>query len=187
MGKKYSEIPENLIKFIKTQKIFFIGTATTDSRVSVSPKGMDSLKVIDKNRVIWLNVTGSGNETAAHVQENPRMTIMFCAFEGNPMILRLYGTAKVIHQNDPEWKNLFSLFEPLPGARQIFDVSIDLLQTSCGMGIPYYDYVSEREQLNKWAEKKGDDGIKQYWIDKNQETIDGKPTNIVSMNNLIQA
>ncbi len=110
------------------------------------------------------------------------MTIMFAALEGNPMILRIYGNAKVIHRNDPEWDNLVTLFKPLPGARQIFDLAVDLVQTSCGMGVPFYDYVGEREQLNEWAYKKGDKGIKEYWKDKNQESIDGKPTHIIKKN-----
>lgn len=100
MGKQYETLSERLIEFIEQQKIFFVGTATQDSRVNISPKGMDSLRVLNNSRVLWLNVTGSGNETAAHVQIDPRMTIMFCAFEGPPLILRLYGTAKVIHKND---------------------------------------------------------------------------------------
>ncbi len=112
MGKQYSEISDKHEEFIKNQKIFFVGTATTDSRVNISPKGMDSLKILSKNRVVWLNVTGSGNETSAHIQENNRMTIMFSAFEGKPVILRLYGKAKVVHKNDTEWNKLFSLFPP---------------------------------------------------------------------------
>jgi hypothetical protein len=182
MGKRYSEIPDKLKQFIEDQKLFFVGTATASGRVNISPKGMDSLRVLNAGRVIWLNVTGSGNETSAHIQENPRMTIMFAAFEGNPMILRIYGNAKVIHRNDPEWDNLVTLFTPLPGARQIFDLAVDLVQTSCGMGVPFYDYVGEREQLNEWANKKGDKGIKEYWKDKNQESIDGKPTHIIKKN-----
>jgi hypothetical protein len=182
MGQRYSEIPEKLKQFIADQKIYFVGTATADSRVNISPKGMNSLRVLGSNRVIWLNVTGSGNETAAHVQDCPRITIMFAAFEGNPMILRLYGNAKAIHKNDPEWAELYSLFDPIPGARQIFDVAVDLVQTSCGMGVPLFDYVQEREQLTNWASKKGDKGIKQYWQEKNQVSLDGKPTNIVSKN-----
>ena len=118
MAKQFSELSERWIQFISEQKLFFVGTATDTSRVNISPKGMDSLRVINNNRVAWLNVTGSGNETSAHVQVNPRMTIMFCAFDGPPLILRLYGTAKVIHQNDAEWDELYSLFKPLPGARQ---------------------------------------------------------------------
>ena len=143
---------------------------------------MDSLRVVDANRVVWLSVTGSGNETSAHIQENPRMTIMFTALEGNPMILRLYGNAKVIHKHDPEWNDLITLFPPLPGARQIFDLSVDLVQTSCGMGVPFYGYAGEREQLNVWANKKGEEGINEYWKDKNQESIDGKPTHIIKKN-----
>lgn len=182
MGQRYSEISDKLKQFIENQKIFFVGTATTDSRVNISPKGMDSLRVLGKNRVVWLNVTGSGNETSAHIQENPRMTIMFTAFEGNPMILRLYGNANVIHKNDSEWNELFSLFNPIPGARQLFDLTVDLVQTSCGMAVPFFDYVEEREQLKNWATKKGDAGIKEYWLEKNQISLDGKPTYIKDKN-----
>jgi len=182
MGKRYSEIPDKLKQFIEDQKVFFVGTATASGRVNISPKGMDSLRVLNASRVIWLSVTGSGNETSAHIQENPRMTIMLAALEGNPMILRIYGNAKVIHRNDPEWDNRVTLFMPLPGARQIFDLAVDLVQTSCGMGVPFYDYAGEREQLNEWANKKGDKGIKEYWKDKNQESIDGKPTHIIKKN-----
>jgi len=182
MGKRYTEIPDKLKRFIEDQSIFFVGTATAEGRINVSPKGMDSLRVLDANRVLWLNVTGSGNETAAHVQENPRMTIMFAAFEGNPMILRLYGNARVIHKNDPEWKEKISLFKPLPGTRQIFDMAVNLVQTSCGMGVPFYNFVGTREQLNEWANKKGEEGIKEYWREKNQESIDGKQTHIVKKN-----
>ncbi|MCY4403656.1 MAG: pyridoxamine 5'-phosphate oxidase family protein [Candidatus Poribacteria bacterium] len=176
MSKLYKNITPKLQQFIESQKIFFVATATADSRINLSPKGMDSLKVINGNRVIWLNVTGSGNETAAHVQENPRMTLMFTAFEDNPMILRLYGTAKAIHTEDAEWQLLFPLFPPIPGARQIFDLNIDLVQTSCGMAVPLYDYVGEREQLNRWAAKKGKEGLKAYWEEKNSVSLDGKPT-----------
>lgn len=182
MGQRYTAIPDRLNQFIGQQKIFFVGTATADSRINVSPKGMDALRVLSPNRVVWLNVTGSGNETAAHVQETPRMTIMFAAFEGNPMILRLYGQAKAVHRNDPGWNELLSLFDPIPGARQIFDLEVDLVQTSCGMGVPLYDYVSERELLEPWAEKKGEEGVKAYWEKNNQVSLDGKPTNIMRKN-----
>lgn len=182
MGHQYAEISDKLNHFIEKQKIFFVGTATADSRVNISPKGMESLRVLDKNRVVWLNVTGSGNETAAHVQENSRMTIMFTAFESDPMILRLYGNADVIHKNDSAWNELYSLFNPVPGARQIFDLTVDLVQTSCGMAVPLFDYVAEREQLNKWALKKGEAGIKQYWLEKNQLSLDGIPTHIKDKN-----
>ncbi|PKM04515.1 MAG: pyridoxamine 5'-phosphate oxidase [Gammaproteobacteria bacterium HGW-Gammaproteobacteria-6] len=180
MGKQYEDISDTLKGFIERQRLFFVGTAAEDGRVNVSPKGMDSLRVLNAGRVIWLNVTGSGNETAAHVQENPRMTLMFTSFEGDPMILRVFGQARVIHRDDPQWSELFAHFTPLPGARQIFDLAVDLVQTSCGMSVPLYQYVADRELLNNWAVKKGEAGIRQYWAEKNQLTIDGKPTHILS-------
>lgn len=182
MGQRFNALSEKHIRFIAEQKLFFVGTATADSRVNISPKGMDSLRVLSRTRVIWLNVTGSGNETSAHVQIDPRMTLMFCAFEGKPLILRLYGTAKVVHTRDPEWQALFAHFEALPGARQIFDVSVDLVQTSCGMAVPYFSYTGEREMLSDWAIKTGEQGIKAYWEDKNQISIDGIPTHILAKN-----
>lgn len=182
MGKRYSEIPAKLRQFIQAQKIFFVGTAGAKGRVNISPKGMDSLRILDANRVVWLNVTGSGNETAAHVQENPRMTLMFAAFESDPMILRLYGQAKSIHHTDAAWSELFPLFPALPGARQLFDLTIDLVQTSCGMGVPLLDYAGDRDNLNNWATKKGTDGVEKYWRDKNQVSLDGQPTHIVAGN-----
>ena len=182
MGQLFAELSDKHIQFIVGQRIFFVGTATADSRVSVSPKGMDSLRVLSGKRVVWLNVTGSGNETSAHVQQDPRMTIMFCAFEGQPLILRLYGSARVVHKSDPEWGNLISLFKPLPGARQIFDVALDLVQTSCGMSVPYYTYDSDRELLNDLTTRIGEEGVKQFWKERNQMSIDGIPTNIIAKN-----
>lgn len=180
MAKRYPNISSELKTFIEQQKIFFVATATADSRINVSPKGMDSLRVLGPNRVAWLNVTGSGNETAAHLEENPRMTIMFAAFDGTPMILRLYGTARAIHKQDMHWAELYKLFKPLPGSRQIFDVAIDLVQTSCGMAVPLFDYVGDRELLSEWAQRKGEAGIKDYWREKNQFSLDDKPTHILN-------
>lgn len=182
MGKQFSELKENHIEFIAQQKIFFVGTATDTSKVNISPKGLDSLRVINTNQVAWLNVTGSGNETAAHVQTHPRMTIMFAAFEGKPVILRLYGTATAIHHNDDTWPEAYSLFTPQPGARQIFVLDIDMVQTSCGMSVPYFNYEGDRELLNDWAEKQGEQGIKEYWGNKNQQSLDGIPTRIAEKN-----
>ncbi len=181
MAQQYPEISDKHRQFIAEQKIFFVGTATADSRVNVSPKGMDALRVVDSHRVVWLNVTGSGNESSAHVQQLPRMTIMFCSFEGAPLILRLYGTARVVHQGDADWDVLYALFKPNPGARQIFDVSIELVQSSCGMAVPSFDYVADRELLTEWAAKKGDAGLQQYWADKNQVSMDGAPTHILEL------
>ncbi len=182
MGQRYSEISDKLKQFIEDQKIFFVGTATADGRVNISPKGMDCLRVLGNNRVVWLNVTGSGNETSAHIQENPRMTIMFDAFNANPMILRLYGNATVVHKNDSQWDELYSLFNPVPGARQVFGVTVDLVQTSCGMAVPLFDFIEDRQQLNQWASRKGDAGIKEYWLEKNRVSLDGKPTHIKNKN-----
>ncbi|AQT62161.1 pyridoxamine 5'-phosphate oxidase [Cellvibrio mixtus] len=178
MGKRYDDISAALQDFIARQKLFFVGTATDSSRVNISPKGMDSLRVLNANRVIWLNVTGSGNETAAHLQTHPRMTIMFAAFEGAPMILRLYGTARAIHYGDADWDILYAHFPANIGARQIFDMQVDLVQTSCGMAVPFFDYVEEREQLNQWAAKKGEQGMREYWRERNQLSLDGVPTGI---------
>jgi len=120
--------------------LFFVATADKDGRVNVSPKGMDTLRIEDGNRIVWLNLSGSGNETAAHVQATGRMTLMFCAFEGNPMILRVYGQAKTYHPRDTDWDTLVSDFPKLGGSRQIFDLSINLVQTSCGTGVPVMSF-----------------------------------------------
>ena len=180
MGQHYTALSAKHLEFIAAQKIFFVGTAAAEGRVNVSPKGMDTLRVLAPDRVLWLNVTGSGNETAAHVLQQPRMTLMFCAFEGDPMILRLYGQARAIHPRDAEWPAMYGLFTSLPGARQIFELQVELVQTSCGMAVPHYDYRGEREQLNRWAERKGDSGLRRYWIDKNSTSLDGLPTGIAS-------
>jgi len=179
MGKKQQSITPDIAEFIKAQKIFFVGTAMSDGTVNVSPKGMDSFRVLGENRVMWLNVTGSGNETATHLQSNDRITIMFCAFEGKPLILRLYGKGKVYHQYDAEWNEYYPLFNPIAGARQLVDIQVELVQSSCGMAVPFMDYVGEREELKVWAEKKGEDGIKDYWENKNTTSLDGHPTKIL--------
>ncbi len=180
MGKRFNEIGGQRHEFIERQKMFFVGTADSDGRVNVSPKGMDSFKVMGDNRVVWLNMTGSGNETAAHLIENDRMTIMFCAFEGSPMILRLFGHAKVVHPRDDDWDGLFAMFRPIPGARQILDMQVDLVQESCGMAVPLFDFKDQRDLLVQWADRKGDQGLHEYWESRNQVSIDGKPTRILS-------
>lgn len=178
MGQKYPELNEKLQEFITQQKIFFVATAAPEGRVNLSPKGMDSFRIISPNKIAWLNLTGSGNETAAHLLESNRITVMFCAMEGTPMILRLYGHATVFHPRDDEWNTLAAMFPPIAGARQTIAMDIDLVQTSCGMGVPYFDYAGDRQLLTEWAEKKGDAGLQQYWSDKNQVSLDGKPTGI---------
>jgi hypothetical protein len=180
MAKQLSFITPALNDFISRQRVYFIGTAAADGRVNVSPKGMDSLRVVNPNRVMWLNSTGSGNETAAHILENPRMTIMFCAFEGAPMILRLYGSARAVHPRDAEWNELYALFNPLPGARQIFTLEVDLVQTSCGMAVPFFDFQGQRQQLSDHWKAHTPEQLTSYWLEKNMRSIDGKPTRIVA-------
>tara|TARA_B100001245_G_scaffold132348_1_gene98086 strand:- start:1104 stop:1643 length:540 start_codon:yes stop_codon:yes gene_type:complete len=178
MAKRYDKLSENLIEFIQHQKIFFVGTASDKGTINVSPKGYDSLRVIDSNHIVWLNITGSGNETAAHLLQNDRMTIMFCAFDDNPKILRLYGKAQAIHPRDKEWKKMASLFENFPSARQYLSFTIELAQTSCGFGVPFYDYKQSRDNMDKWLEAKSAGNMEEYWREKNQISLDGLPTNI---------
>jgi hypothetical protein len=179
MAQQHPSLSPRLVAFIEAQKMFFVGTATADSRVNVSPKGMDAFRVLGPNRIAWLNVTGSGNETAAHLRQSPRMTVMFCAFDGAPLILRLYGTARAVHPGDADWQDLYARFNPLPGARQVFDLQVDLVQTSCGMAVPLYTHDGDRDLLNNWATKQGEEGIARYWRDRNQQSIDGLPTGIL--------
>jgi len=179
MAERFKVLRERHIEFIKQQHIFFVGTAGEEGRVNVSPKGMDTLRVINERKVVWLNLTGSGNETSAHVQENGRMTLMFCSFAKQPLILRLYGKADVIHPRDGMWKELSSLFDEYVGARQFFQLNLDLVQTSCGHAVPFFKYQGDRELLIKSANKQGRDGIEEYWKEKNQISLDGKPTYIL--------
>lgn len=174
----YDHIPLKLQEFIKKQHIFFVATAAQDGRVNLSPKGLDSLRVLSDNRVAWLNLTGSGNETAAHLLEVNRMTLMFCSFEKNPMILRLYGTAQTYHKTDAKWDDLAVLFPENKGARQIFEMTVDSVQTSCGYAVPFYEYKEERNVLNAWAEKKTKEELEEYHKAKNMNSIDGKPTGL---------
>ena len=140
MGKRLDRIIPELEEFINEQKMFFVATAMETGRVNLSPKGMDTFRILAANRVIWLNLTGSGNETATHLQHSERITIMFCAFEGKPLILRLYGTAKVYHERDSEWNSLITKFPNHLGSRQIIDIHVDLVQTSCGFAVPFMDF-----------------------------------------------
>ena len=182
MGTRFDTLGAAHRRFIERQRIFFTGTAGPEGRVNVSPKGMDSLRVFGPNRILWRNLTGSGNETAAHLGENARMTLMWCAFEGPPMILRVYGSARAVHRLDPEWEILDAHFTPDMAARQIFDLQIDLVQKSCGYAVPRLDFVADRDVLTDWAAKKGEDGIRRYWADRNARTIDDNPTDIVRLN-----
>lgn len=180
MSEKFPQLSAEHIAFIQRQHIYFVGTAAAEGFVNVSPKGLDSLRVVSPQEVIWLNLTGSGNETAAHLLEQPRMTIMFCSFDTQPLILRLYGQAEAIHPRDAAWESLITQFPEDPGARQIFRLKLQLVQTSCGFAVPQYAYQGDRQTLQKWSQKKGNDGIEDYWREKNALSLDGKETGILN-------
>lgn len=147
MAKWLTSISSNIQEFIEKQKMFFVATAAKDGKVNVSPKGLDTLKVMDKNKVVWLNLGGSGNETETHLADTNRMTLMFCSFEGGPLILRLYGTATSIRPENEKWESLISLFPNQPRARQIFEMEVVDVQTSCGYGVPFFTFEAQREPL----------------------------------------
>jgi hypothetical protein len=180
MAKVFDHISDDLRAFISNQHLFFVATAplNAEGHVNLSPKGMDCLRVLTPNRVAYLDLTGSGNETSAHLYENGRITLMFCAFDGPPNILRLYGRGTTVLPGTPEWNALSGHFTLLPGTRQIIAAEIDRVQTSCGFAVPYYDYVGERDTLVRWAETKGDAALADYRTEKNSQSIDGLLTPI---------
>ena len=178
----FDALNDDHIRFIEAQKMFFVATGGADGWLNLSPKGLDSLRVLDNNRLVWLNLTGSGNETSAHVQENPRMTLMLNAFEGPAEILRIFGQAKVVHHKDEAWDELVNLFPYSDGSRQIFDLSIKRVQTSCGYAVPEYTFKKDRDILTKWTKARGTHGIQDYWRQKNTQSIDGIDTHIVEKN-----
>lgn len=179
MATGHDHLDEKLQAFIGKQKMFFVATAGSQGRVNLSPKGLDgSFAVLSPNRVAFLNLTGSGNETAAHLRLYPRITLMFCAFEGAPMILRLYGKGRAIHRRNAEWEALIGVFTDLPGKRQIVLIEIEEVMTACGFAVPRMDFVSQREKLVDWAEKKGDAGLEDYWRRQNLLSFDGTPTGL---------
>ena len=175
MAKLYQEITHDLQRFIEQQQLFFIATAPLDSsgHVNLSPKGLNCFRVFGPQRVGYMDLTGSGNETAAHLMENSRITFMFCGFTGAPRILRLYGVGRVVLPGSQEWASLLESFPSLPGARQIIMADINRVQTSCGMGVPLLDYIDQRENLIAWANAKGEEGLVAYRAKKNRHSIDG--------------
>lgn len=179
MAKFYPRLTPELRTFIDRQHLFFTATAPGDGRINLSPKGLDSLRVLDDVTVAYLDVTGSGNETAAHLLQNGRMTLMFCSFDAAPLILRLYGRGRVVGPHDGEWAELYRRFPPLPGERQIVLLQIESLQTSCGHGVPRYRYQGERDTMARWVAKKGKQGILEYWRQHNRTSIDGLPTGLL--------
>jgi hypothetical protein len=177
MAKVYEAITPELQRFIERQPMFFVATAPLNGagHVNLSPKGLAGFRVFGPHQVGYLDLTGSGNETAAHLLENGRITFMFCAFEGAPRILRLYGQGRVITPDGAEWAGLRDRFPDLPGARQIIVAAIERVQTSCGMAVPLLDYAGQRDNLITWAEAKGPEGLTAYREEKNRRSMDGLP------------
>lgn len=179
MAKFYDRIEPPIARFIEKQKIFFTATATADSRVNISPRSTDALRILDDRRVCYLDLTGSGSETSAHLLADGRMTIMVCAFEGPPMIARLFGRGRSLFHGTPEYAERLAASyggEAPLGARQIVVLEADLAQTSCGYAVPLFDHAGERDVLTKWAEGKGAEGLTAYRAEKNAVSIDGLPT-----------
>jgi hypothetical protein len=178
MAAVHPNITPELQAFIERQPMFFVSTAplSGSGHVNLSPKGLETLRVLSPTRVGYLDLTGSGNETAAHLLENGRITIMFCAFDDPPKILRLYGSGRLVRPDDSEWATLLPGFPQLPGARHIIVADIARVQTSCGFGIPLMRVEGQRDTLLNWAEKKGPDGLAEYRRQKNARSIDGLST-----------
>ncbi len=178
MGAVSDSISNELRAFIEAQQAFFVATAPLEpaGHINLSPKGLDTFRVLGPNRVAYLDLTGSGVETAAHLVQNGRITFMFCAFDGKPTILRLYGRGSVVRPESPEWAALAPLFPTLPGGRQIIVAEISRVQTSCGFGVPLMRFDGDRDALVRWAEAKGRDGLRLYRERKNRTSIDGLPT-----------
>jgi len=178
MGKFHDSINDSHRKFIARQKMFFVSTAplSGSGHINLSPKGLDSFHVFSANRVAYMDLIGSGNETSAHILENGRITIMFCAFDGPPNILRLYGTGYTVLPGDAEWAELSAHFTLTPGTRQIIVAAIHKVQTSCGYSVPLYNYAGERDHAEQWANAKGEEGLKLYQAQKNLVSLDGLPT-----------
>jgi Pyridoxamine 5'-phosphate oxidase len=180
MGKFNESISTAHAAFIEKQHIFFVATAplSENGRINLSPKGLDCFRVLSQNKVAYMDLISSGNETSAHTMENGRITLMFCSFEGSPNILRLYGKGFAVLPGTEEWKVYAPHFKIYPSTRQIIVADIDLVQTSCGFGVPLYNYEGERNLHFEWAEKKGEEGLQEYVLEKNLKSLDGLLTDL---------
>lgn len=178
MSNWYQQITPELKDFITEQKVFFVATAPTAGRINLSPKGMDTFRVLSAKRVIYLDITGSGNETAAHLVDNGRITIMFCSFDKTARIARLYGRGRPIHRDDAHWADYLGLFPPEPGIRQIMEIDVESAMTSCGYGVPVMENLEERDTLRKYWEKRDDQTLTAYQHKENERSIDGLPTGL---------
>lgn len=178
MGKFHDSILPAHQAFIRKQHLFFVSTAPLDpnGRINISPKGLDTFRVLSANQVAYLDFIGSGNETSAHTLENGRITFMFTAFQGPPNILRLYGKGRTVLPGTADWDQYAVHFDQYPNTRQIIVADIDLVGTSCGYGVPLYEHTGERQIMFEWAEKKGAAGLSEYIQEKNLKSLDGLPT-----------
>ena len=185
MGKFYNSISDAHASFIRNQHIFFVATAplAENGRINLSPKGLDCFRVLGENLVGYMDLISSGNETSAHTLENGRITFMLCSFEGEPRIMRLYGKGRAVLPGSEDWEVYAKQFTIYPSTRQLIIADIDLVQTSCGFGVPLFEYTGERDLHFKWADKKGDDGLKEYIQDNNLKSLDGLPTDLGVINN----
>jgi hypothetical protein len=177
MGKVQLELDEKLCEFVRQQQVFFVATAPTspDGHLNLSPKGLDTLRILSPTSVAYLDLVGSGIETVAHLQENGRVVIMFCAFSGPPRIVRLHGRGQVVRPDDARFAELYGQFPNYAATRSIILVNLTRVSTSCGYGVPRYDFVGERSQLSDWAAQKGEDGVQAYIARENRQSIDGLP------------
>lgn len=178
MSKFHPAITPALRSFIENQKMFFTASATASGRINLSPKGIDSLRVLDEQTVAYLDLTGSGNETAAHVRTDGRLTLMFCSFEGEPTVLKLFGQGAVVPVDSEQGRELQTHFPVLPGTRHFVVQHVSSVQTLCGFAVPLYDFRGHRQLLLDWAEKQGDEGLQTYRRVKNSVSIDGLPTGL---------
>lgn len=175
MGRTYDRITPELATWIGEQKLFFVATAPADGHVNVSPKGYDTFRILDEHRVAYLDLTGSGAETVAHVRQNGRVTFLFCGFDRKPQLVRLYGRGEAHAVGSPGYDALRAGFPDRPGARAVIEVTVDRVSSSCGFSVPLYTYEGDRPMLDEWAERKGEPGIVEYWAEKNTVSIDGLP------------
>lgn len=177
MGKIYDKIDDSMLEWISEQKMFFVSTAplSQDGLINCSPKGMDTFRVLGDRKVGYLDMTGSGVETIAHLKENGRIVIMFCSFEGAPKIIRFHGKGAVFEKGSSEYGERIDAFEEYPGTRSIIEIEIDRISDSCGFTVPLYEFKEDRGALLKWAEQKGPEGVLEYQQDKNLKSLDGLP------------
>jgi hypothetical protein len=177
MAQAFEKIPDEFARWFESQPVFFVATAPAEpnAHVNVSPRGLDTFRVLGPNRVAWLDLTGSGVETIAHLKADGRITLMFCAFEGPPKVVRLYGWGKVYEPGDDSHEELRPRFPVLPGARAVVDVAVDRVSSSCGFGVPLMEVVGPRTELPEWTKRKGEAKLAAYRTRKNAESIDGLP------------